>query len=290
MKTLDAFGYMRHLRREPAAHKGNNGKALLVGGAPTMAGALVLAGRGALYSGAGLTVLMMLDSLSAHLVPEQPELMMHDATQCLALEALRQIEPAVIGIGPGMGSSAHAKQWLSAALQWDGPLIIDADGLNLLSANPHLLAQVKQRVRGTVLTPHPGEAARLLACNTTEIQHDRESAVHALVQATNAVVVLKGHHTLIAAPGHETVKCLQGNPGMAVAGMGDILTGSLTGVVAQGVSDRLSLWDAACLAVELHATAGDQLVQKNGGPIGLTPSEMAPEIRHLMNVELARFN
>ncbi len=283
MKTLDALDYIGKLARKPDAHKGNTGKALLIGGAPTMAGALILAGKSALHSGAGLTLLMMLDPRSLGVVTDQPELMMHDANQQQPDEALSIIKPTIIAIGPGIGISELARAWLHAALNRLGPLIIDADALNLVATHPDLLELLRQRTSPTTLTPHPGEAARLLSCHTDQVQEDREGAIHALVRLTHAVVVLKGHHTLIAGPGYETVICMQGNPGMAVGGMGDTLTGCIAGIAAQGLTREMNLFDATCLAVQLHAMGGDQLVKKQSGPIGLTPSELSLEIRSLIN-------
>jgi len=288
MKTLDALALVGKLTRRPDEHKGTAGKALLIGGAPTMAGALILAGKSALHSGAGLTLLMMLDQDSSHVVTDQPELMMHDANRYQPVEALRTIKPTVIAIGPGIGLADPAQAWLHASLNWVGPLIIDADALNLLSMNPELLSVLKQRKSPTTLTPHPGEAARLLGWHTDQVQQDREGAIHALVRLTNAIVVLKGHQTLIANPQGESFICMQGNPGMAVGGMGDTLTGCIAGIAAQGMAHEIDLFDATCLAVQLHAMAGDQLVEKQIGPIGLTPSELTIEIRRIINHRLSQ--
>lgn len=283
---LDAMSLVQRLRRKPDAHKGNAGKVLLIGGAATMSGALVLAGQAALYSGAGWVVLMMLDANSAHLVPEQPELMVHDAQSMQPQQALERIQPDVIAIGPGMGQSQLAKQWLQAALSWPVPLVIDADAINLLSANPELLKALQIRSYPSTLTPHPGEAARLLACTSADVQADRAQSIAALVKLTQAVVVLKGQHTLIASPSHDAVQCMQGNPALAVGGTGDVLTGCMAAIAAQGVRHGLDLWQASCLAVQLHAVAADRLVAKGTGPIGVTPSELVRELRECINSQL----
>jgi len=283
---LDAMSLVQRLRRKPDAHKGDAGKVLLIGGAATMSGALVLAGQAALYSGAGWVVLMMLDANSAHLVPEQPELMVHDAQSMQPQQALERIQPDVIAIGPGMGQSQLAEQWLQAALSWPVPLVIDADAINLLSANPELLKALQIRSYPSTLTPHPGEAARILACTSAAVQADRAQSIADLVKLTQAVVVLKGQHTLIASPSHDAVQCMQGNPALAVGGTGDVLTGCMAAIAAQGVRHGLDLWQASCLAVQLHAVAADRLVAKGTGPIGVTPSELVRELRECINSQL----
>jgi hydroxyethylthiazole kinase-like uncharacterized protein yjeF len=286
LATLDAISLVQRLRRKPDAHKGNAGKVLLIGGAATMSGALVLAGQAALYSGAGWVVLMMLDANSANLVPEQPELMVHDAQSMQPQQALERIQPDVIAIGPGMGQSQLAKQWLQAALSWPVPLVIDADAINLLSANPELLKALQIRSYPSTLTPHPGEAARLLVCTSADVQADRAQSIAALVKLTQAVVVLKGQHTLVASPTHDAVQCMQGNPALAIGGTGDVLTGCMAAIAAQGVRHGLDLWQASCLAVQLHAVAADRLVAKGTGPIGVTPSELLRELRLCVNSQL----
>ena len=260
MKALAALPLARRLVRRPDAHKGDSGKVLLIGGAPTMAGALVLAGRAALYSGAGYTVLLMLDEASAHVVPEQPELMVHAAARYPdPAQALVSIAPDVVAIGPGLGLDEVAQRWLEAALVWDGRLVIDADALTLLATHPHLLDALRQRPQPASLTPHPGEAARLLSTTNHAIQADRTQALQALVAHTDCIVVLKGQHSLVGAPDQTPQQCMDGNPGMAVGGMGDVLTG--------------------CLA----ALAADRLVAQGVGPVGLTPMEVALEIRRVIS-------
>ena len=285
MQTLQALEHLQALRRRPDAHKGDAGKVMLVGGAPSMAGALVLAGMGALYSGAGWTQLMMLDANSAHLVPSHPELMVHNAHNHEPLQALALMRPDVVAMGPGLGASAQALAWLQAGLQWTGPLVLDADALNLLALHPTLVQQLAKRGR-VCITPHPGEAARLLGCTNHVVQADRASALQQLVALTQAVVVLKGQHTLLASPQHAALQCLQGNPGMAVAGMGDVLTGCIAALAAQGVRGGFQLWKAAGLGVQLHAMAGDALAHQGVGPVGMTPSELAQEIRAEINAQL----
>jgi len=285
--TLDTLKLAKLLRRDPAEHKGNAGKVVLIGGAPGMAGALLLAGNACLHLGAGWTILEMLDPASAHADDNQPELMIRLAPANFQ-EVLKTTQPDVIAIGPGLGKSALASQYLHDVLRsTTTPLVIDADALNLISESDELLACLKKRNSNfpglTVITPHPGEAAKLLKSTTEKIQSDRESATQDLVELTQSIVILKGQHTLIASPKHSRVKCLAGNPGMGTGGMGDVLTGSIAAIAAQGLRHHLDLWQATGLTVELHARAADSLVAKGIGPIGLTPSETILEMRSLLN-------
>ena len=287
LQALSPLGPLMRLKREPAEHKGHAGKAVLIGGAPGMAGALLLAGNACLHLGAGWTILEMLDPASARADSNQPELMIRLANNEPS-EALNQNQPDVIAIGPGLGNSALAIKWLKACLAYPKvPLIIDADALNLIADSTELLSALQLRNQQfpgqSILTPHPGEAAQLLKSSSAEIQVDRFSSLHQLVQLTQSMVVLKGQHTLIAGPQHSAVQCEAGNPGMGTGGMGDVLTGSITAIAAQGVHHHLNLWDSSCIAVQLHACAADSLVQKGVGPIGLTPSEVIIEMRSLLN-------
>ena len=284
---LRSLELITRLKREPSEHKGNAGKVLLIGGAPGMAGALMLAGSASLHLGAGWTILEMLDPTAAHAMPDQAELMVRLAS-FNAKEQLEATAPDVIAIGPGLGFSALARDWLIAGLSYPKvPVVIDADALNLIADTPEYLDLLRQRNTAfpgmSVLTPHPGEAAHLLNTTAADIQANRLTALSELIKLTNSIVVLKGQHTLIASPAHSAVQCEQGNPGMAVGGMGDILTGSIAAIAAQGIRHQLNLWEASCIGVQLHATAADSLVAQQIGPIGLTPSEVILEMRTLLN-------
>lgn len=284
---LQSFELIKHLQRKPMEHKGNAGKVLLVGGAPGMAGALMLAGKASLHLGAGWTILEMLDPASAHAIPEQAELMLRLASFD-AQEQLLATAPDLIAIGPGLGYSNIAKEWLRAVLQFPKvPLVIDADALNLIADTPEFLELLKERNQKypglSALTPHPGEAAHLLDINPSLVQADRIAAISTLIKLTGSIVILKGQHTLLASPEHPILQCMQGNPGMATGGMGDALTGSIAALAAQGIEHHITLWDACCIAVQLHATAADSLVTKQVGPIGLTATEVIMEMRSLLN-------
>jgi hydroxyethylthiazole kinase-like uncharacterized protein yjeF len=259
----------------------------LIGGAPGMAGALLLAGKACLHLGAGWTILEMLDPASARADDNQPELMIRLA-DADTKEWLKVAQPDVIAIGPGLGQSKQASQYLYEILNSQSiPLVIDADALNLISESDFLLTCLRQRNLNfpelTVLTPHPGEAAKLLKISTESVQANRVDAILKLTELTQSIVILKGQHTLIASPKHPPVRCLAGNPGMGTGGMGDVLTGSIAAIAAQGIRHHLDLWQASEVAVELHATAADRLVAKGVGPIGLTPSETILEMRSLLN-------
>ena len=284
---LRSLELITRLQRAPSEHKGNAGKVLLIGGAPGMAGALMLSGSAALHLGAGWTILEMLDPTAAHAMPDQPELMVRLAS-FNAQEQLEATMPDVIAIGPGLGFSALARDWLIASLRYSkAPLVIDADALNLIADTPEYLDHLKERNQSfpnmSILTPHPGEAANLLNLTAADVQENRLDALSDLVRLTNSIVVLKGQHTLIASPTHLAVQCAEGNPGMAVGGMGDVLTGCIAAIAAQGLHHNLNLWEAGCIGVQLHAAAADSLVAKKIGPIGLTPSEVILEMRSLLN-------
>jgi len=286
-EKLLALDLAKHLKRSPEEHKGNAGKAILIGGAPGMAGALLLAGKACLHLGAGWTILEMLDPASAHAAEDSPELMIQLADSESG-KTLAHHHPDLIAIGPGLGQSTQGTEWLKTSLAYpELPLVIDADAINLIAQSPDLLRALQQRNQlfpgQTVLTPHPGEAAKLLNCSVEIVQADRLSALKKLVSLTQSIVVLKGQHTLIAAPQHATLECQEGNPGMGTGGMGDVLTGSIAAIAVQGVRHQLNLWQSTGLAVQLHAAAADSLVAKGIGPLGLTPSETILEMRSLLN-------
>lgn len=255
--------------RPREAHKGTAGHALLLAGGEGMAGAALIAGRAALRSGAGLVSVLTHPDHAAALVAAQPELMVSGWLPGEDLHAKLAAAKA-IALGPGLGQGEWARALHSAASGGEAPTVLDADALNLLAEQPRRLPV------NTVLTPHPGEAARLLACTTAEIQADRLAAVQALHARYGAVVVLKGAGSLVA--GTQVWLCPYGNPGMAVGGMGDALTGVILGLLAQGLSAE----DAARLGVLIHALAGDAAAAR-GGPRGLLPTDLLAELRPLVN-------
>lgn len=281
-QTLDTFHLIPRLQRQAHEHKGHAGKVLIIGGAPGMAGAALLAGRAALHAGAGWVILDFIDDRAISVLSDQPELMLRTGQ----IGDVTQIHPDVIAIGPGLGQGNLVEQLLLESLQSTAFLVIDADALNLIAANSQLLKELKARPSlSTVLTPHPGEAANLLKQTTEQIQADRELAIQKLVELTGSIVVLKGHHTLVYAPQQSMQVCLRGNPGMGVGGMGDVLTGITAAILAQGIRHNLNAYEATCLAVELHSCAADNLLNQGVGPIGMTPSEVLLEVRNLINIK-----
>ncbi len=256
------------------SHKGTYGSAGIVGGAHGMVGATLLAARAALKCGTGRVYAGFIANDASLVDPLQPELMLRPADGVLRLDHL-----TALAIGPGLGDSPDAAEYLDWALETTAPLLLDADALNLVAAFPELKNKLKQRVIPTLLTPHPAEAARLLACTTAEVQRDRVAAALRLAQECNAGVVLKGAGSICAWPdGHWAINT-SGNPGMASAGMGDVLTGIIVALLAQGVDERHAL----TAGVYLHGAAADIMVATSNGPIGLTASEVIDAARVLLN-------
>jgi len=254
-------------KRARCAHKGKFGHVLLIGGQTGMAGAIRLAGEAALRTGSGLVSLATDPAHAAWLNLNRPELMVN-AVQANDIAAALTGK-TVVGLGPGLGKTEWSQALWAEALKTELPLVLDADALNLL-------AQAPQQRQNWILTPHPAEAARLLACSTQAIEQDRFAAIKALQQQYGGVIVLKGAGTLIA-DSQQVCVCLAGNPGMATAGMGDVLTGIITSLLGQG----LSLMHAACTGVLVHALAGDQAAKQ--GERGLVASDVINELRGLVN-------
>jgi hydroxyethylthiazole kinase-like uncharacterized protein yjeF len=262
------------LKARPAdAHKGSLGSVGIVGGHTGMVGAALLAGRAALWLGAGRVYVGLLDERLA-VDALQPELMITRPEAALALSS-----PGCLVVGPGMGGSQRAARLLHAALDAALPLLIDADGLNLLAANPVLQDALRERTAPTLLTPHPGEAGRLLGVRAREVQADRMASIRTLTERFGCVVVLKGAGSLIHAPAGRLWHNRTGNPGMAAPGMGDVLSGMIAALVAQGLTTE----QAAVLGVYLHGAAGDAAVAAGRGPVGLTAGEVAQTARRLLN-------
>jgi NAD(P)H-hydrate epimerase len=248
-------------------HKGHYGRVLAIGGAAGLAGAPALAALGALRAGAGLVTAAVPHEGLPVMWSLAPEAMSHGLAApagCLQLDALRRWgrDPAAFDAvlaGPGMTAGQHTIGIVSWLLAGGAPrLLLDADGLNALAgwAAPGARPPVAWSSRppgSLVLTPHPGEAARLLACSVAAVQADRAAAARQLADCTGGVVVLKGCGTVVCGPGGTPRLNLTGNPGMASGGMGDVLAGVIAALWSRG----LTALDAACLGVYLHGTAGD---------------------------------
>ncbi|HET9047456.1 MAG TPA: NAD(P)H-hydrate dehydratase [Chiayiivirga sp.] len=252
------------------AHKGRHGRVLAIGGDQGYGGAIRLCAEAALRAGAGLVSVATRAEHVAPLLTARPEAMTQAVEDAGALRALA--EPAdILAVGPGLGRSTWSQQMFDAAMECQVPAVIDADGLNRLAA-------AARPLNASVLTPHPGEAARLLHCDVATIESDRFAAAQALVQTFDAVVVLKGVGTIVAAPGETPVVIGAGNPGMASGGMGDVLTGVIAALWAQG----LSAFEAACAGALLHSAAADAAVRE-GGERGLLASDLFPHLHRLAN-------
>ena len=270
-ETIQLNDYQQYLKpRLRDWHKRLSGHVLVVGGAQGLSGAARMAGMAALRVGAGL-VSIATDEISAPLMNiECPELMCHGIKNAKALQPLLQAASVVI-VGPGLQQSDWAKALWAEVMATNKPMVVDADGLNLLAEHP-------QRHDNWVLTPHPGEAARLLGRATAAIQQNRLAAATDIISQYGGVAVLKGSGTLVITPSTLPAVCDKGNPGMATAGMGDVLSGVIGGLVAQGAP----LDVAARLGVALHAMAGD-LAAKDGER-GMIATDLLPYLRRLCNL------
>ncbi|CAB1274684.1 NAD(P)H-hydrate dehydratase [Candidatus Nitrosacidococcus tergens] len=257
-----------------SGYKSSYGHVLIIGGEEGMSGAVRMAGEAAYRVGAGLVSIATRKSHATLLNLTRPELMCHGVENKEQLKPLLD-KATVIVIGPGLGQSAWSQMMLHEVLNAASrPLIIDADALNLLAKNP-----VKHS--HWVITPHPGEAGRLLSKSTLEIQQDRFTAVRTLQQRYGGVSILKGNGTLVCEENQPLGLSTAGNPGMATGGMGDVLSGVIGGLLAQG----LTLIEAARLGVLLHGTAGDQVAQTHGER-GLMAGDLMPYLQHLVNLKI----
>lgn len=258
--------------RAADAHKGQFGHVLIIGGGPGMGGAVRLAAEAALRSGAGLVSVICHPNNRLLVASGRPELMVHGLEEVDEAAITLARRASVIAIGPGLGTSTWGLSFWQMVLKCQRPLVVDADALNLLAQN-------KVKIKDWVLTPHPGEAARLLELTSTQVNQDRESAVRRLQREFGGTVLLKGAGSLVCA-GKTCFINPTGNPGMATAGMGDLLTGIIVALRAQGISAL----EASCFAANMHGKAAD-LVAQQEGQRGLIASDLLPHIRNLVNYE-----
>jgi ADP-dependent NAD(P)H-hydrate dehydratase / NAD(P)H-hydrate epimerase len=262
------------LARPRNFHKGQAGSLGILGGADGMVGAAILAGRAAMKLGAGKVFLGLVTDHPPCVDPAQPELMLRTPEQLLA-----DVPLTALAAGPGLGTDSTAQRLLAQALRLDLPLVLDADALNLIAAYGVLQSAVLARKAPTLITPHPAEAARLAGGTTVEIQADRIAAAKRLAAKLKSFVALKGNGTVIAAPDGRWWVNASGNPGMASAGMGDVLTGIVGALAAQSTPAEAAL----IAGVHLHGAAADALAARGLGPVGLTAGELADEARRLAN-------
>lgn len=255
--------------RRRTAHKGEFGHVLVIGGDYGFAGAVRMAGEAAARTGAGLVSVATRPEHALTLATARPELMARGVSKAADLNPLLA-RASVIALGPGLGQSDWSQRLLARCLESKLPLVVDADALNLLAREPAARAN-------WVLTPHPGEAARLLGCSAVDIEADRFAAIHALAEKYGGVIVLKGSGSLVLDEERRCAVCDGGNPGMASGGMGDVLTGVIAGLLAQG----FPAGRAAVLGVCLHAAAADRAAGE--GERGLLATDLLPWIRRLAN-------
>ncbi len=267
----DALGG-RFVPRRRNAHKGDAGYLLCIGGEHGTGGAVLLAAEAALRSGAGLVGVATRAAHVPAMLARCPEVMAQAVDGAAALRPLMD-RAGIVAIGPGLGQGAWGSALFGVALAAGKPLVIDADGLNLLARGGS-----QPLPADAILTPHPGEAARLLGIGTAEVQADRFTAAARLTNAFGCVVVLKGAGTVVVGPGEIPRVIGAGNPGMASGGTGDVLTGVIAALRAQG----RDAFDAAATGALLHAVAGD-LAAQAGGERGMLASDLFPHLRALVN-------
>lgn len=260
--------------RRANSHKGDYGSVGIIGGAAGMLGAALLASRAALHLGAGRVYTGLLDSAAPGIDLLQPELMLRACRDVAAIANLN-----CLAVGPGLGTSAQAAECVRIALAGKLPLVLDADALNLIAGDSAMQDQLRAHANEIVLTPHPAEAARLLGTTTAAIQADRVAAALEIAKKLSAYVVIKGAGSVCASPEGRWFISNSGNPGMASAGMGDVLTGMIAAMIAQGASAQTAL----LAGVHLHGAAGDALVAAGDGPVGLTAGELIRAARTLIN-------
>ncbi len=270
-RIIDAEIQQALPRRRRAAHKGDFGRVVIVGSGVGMPGASRLAGEACLRVGAGLVTVAVAPENVGAIAAGRPELICLPLTDMDVLsEAIDRAD--VLAIGPGLGRTAWARAALDVVLRQDKPTVVDADALNLV-------AEAKSRARDNwIMTPHPGEAGRLLGVATDEIQNDRLSALDRLTERYGGTVVLKGAGTLVGSRNRTPGLCERGNPGMASAGTGDVLTGAIAGILAQ----CHDVWLAARVGVLVHAMAGDAAART--GERGLLAGDVARELHTCVNL------
>lgn len=258
--------------RRPTSHKGDNGRLVVVGGDHGTAGAIRMTGEAALRTGAGLVRVLTRSENIGPLITARPELMVHELTAKSLEESLEWAD--VVVVGPGLGEQAWGKQALQKIENFRKPMLWDADALNLLAINP-------DKRHNRILTPHPGEAARLLNCGVAEIESDRLLSAQRLVQRYGGVVVLKGAGTVVASENGETGIIDAGNAGMGSGGMGDVLSG----IIGAALGQKLALFDAACAGAVAHGAAAD-LRAARFGTRGMLATDLFSTLLRVVNPDV----
>ncbi|QCT19570.1 bifunctional ADP-dependent NAD(P)H-hydrate dehydratase/NAD(P)H-hydrate epimerase [Jejubacter calystegiae] len=258
--------------RRATAHKGDNGRLVVIGGDRGTAGAIRMTGEAALRAGAGLVRVLTHKENIAPLLSARPELMVHELTQESLSQSLEWAD--VVAIGPGLGQGNWGKQALQKVENFRGPMVWDADALNLLAINP-------DKRQNRIITPHPGEAARLLNSSVTQVESDRLLAAQALVKRYGGGVVLKGAGSVVADEQGLAGIIDAGNPGMASGGMGDVLTGIIAALLAQ----KLPFWQALCAGCVAHGAAADELALRYGQR-GMLASDLFTVLYRFVNPDV----
>lgn len=269
-RRIDAGSVTELLGPRPrTAHKGNFGHVLVVGGEHGLAGAARMAAEAAARVGAGLVSVATRAGHAPTLGLGRPELMCHGVESAAELKTLLG-RASIVAVGPGLGQDRWGREMFDCLLESRLPLVVDADGLNLLASEP-------ARRENWVLTPHPGEAGRLLECSPAEVQENRFAAAASVQASFGGVCLLKGAGSVVVTESDLPTVCTAGNPGMASGGMGDVLTGVIAGLAAQG----LDLAKAARAGAALHAAAADRAAAE--GERGMLATDLYPHLRHLVN-------
>ncbi|HHK5983308.1 NAD(P)H-hydrate dehydratase [Neisseria sp. P0004.S004] len=263
--------------RAQESHKGTYGTLAIIGGATGMSGAVVLAATAAMYQGCGkVWAGFNQATLPFAIIPERPEIMLATATQ---LMEHNDVSARVIGCGFGLDGLSEQLLPQILSTHHDQPLLLDADALTLLACSSELAERLKS-YKHIILTPHPAEAARLLGTDTPSVQADRQKAVTEISRKYGATVVLKGHHTLVATADGIVYTNTSGNAGLATAGSGDVLSGIIGSLLAQGIP----AFQAACAGVWLHGAAADVIKHSSQIETGMLAGEIAPAARWLRNI------
>ncbi|HEY3299584.1 MAG TPA: NAD(P)H-hydrate dehydratase [Methylophilaceae bacterium] len=275
-QLLTSSAFKSLLKARPSeSNKGSFGSVAVIGGDTSMVGAVILATRAAQLCGAGKVFAISISNTPPSVDNLHPEIMYRTP------QALAELMPTLscVVIGPGLGQTPTAITTLEFWLPQNIPLLLDADALNLIAKHTHLQALVSHRKAETIITPHPGEAARLLNIAVDSVQQSRAECALMLARNLQVICVLKGAETICTNPQGNLFINTTGNPGLASAGTGDVLSGIIASLVAQG----LPCLEAAKMGVFVHGAAADALVARGIGPIGLTASEVAQEARNILN-------
>jgi NAD(P)H-hydrate epimerase len=262
--------------RRPTSHKGDHGRLVIIGGDHGTAGAIRMTGEAALRAGAGLVRVLTRAENIAPIITARPELMVHELTPQSLEESLEWAD--VVVIGPGLGQQSWGQQALRKVENVRKPMLWDADALNLLAINP-------DKRHNRLLTPHPGEAARLLGCRVADVESDRLNSAQRLVKRYGGVVVLKGAGTVVADDAGHTGIIDAGNAGMASGGMGDVLSGIIGALLGQA----LTLYDAACAGCVAHGAAADRLAERYGTR-GMLATDLFSTLRRVVNPDVIDVN